>query len=68
MLTTSFEEHFEKMSVSERIGSKIEASKYGLEEKIEIKLDAIKAYHMKTIESIDIKISAIASNKYFSSY
>ena len=51
------------MSVSNRFGRNIEASKSDLEAKIEMKLDVIKSYHVKTIYSLNMKISAIKSTK-----
>ena len=51
------------MSVSNRIGIKIEAEKLELEAIIEMKTDNIKSDHMKNIDSLDMKISAITSNK-----
>ena len=51
------------MSVSNRIGIKIEAYTFYLEAIIEMKLDEIKSDHVKIIDSLDMKISAITSNK-----
>ena len=47
------------MSARNRFVSNIEASKLYLEAIIEMKFYEIKSDHMKTIESLDIKISAI---------
>ena len=47
------------MSVRNRVGSKIEAVKLKIEETIEMKLDDLKADHMKTIDSLDTKPSDI---------
>ena len=51
------------MSASTRVGSNIEESKYEIEATFEMKLDELKYDHMKTIDSLDIKISAITLNK-----
>ena len=51
------------MSVSNRFVRNVEASKLDLEATIEIKSDWIKSDHIKIIDSLGIKISAITSNK-----
>ena len=48
-LTASFEERPDNMSASNRLGINIEASKSEIEAAIELKLDDIKADHMKEI-------------------
>ena len=47
------------MSVSNRVGIKIEASKLDLEATIEMILYDIKDDHVKTINTLNMKISAI---------
>ena len=47
------------MSVGNRVYSNIEAAKMYLEGEIEIKLDEIEADNVKTIISLEMKISAI---------
>ena len=47
------------MSVSNRVGSNNTATKLDLESTIKMKFDEIKADHMYTIYSLDMKISAI---------
>ena len=54
------------MSVSNIFGSKIEADKSEILATIEMKLDDIKAYHMKTVDYLDTKIPAIIPNKHSS--
>ena len=56
---------FEKTSVNNRVGRKIEATKLEIETMIEMKLDEIKAYHMKNIDFLDMKILDITSTKPF---
>ena len=56
------------MSVGNRVYSNIEAAKMYLEGEIEIKLDEIEADNVKTIISLDMKISAITWNIPSSSY
>ena len=51
------------MSANNRVDRNIEAEKSELESTIEMKLDEIKAYHVKTFNSFDMKISSITSNK-----
>ena len=48
-LTPHFEELFENMIVCNRFDRKVEAAKSKIEATIEMKLDYIKTYHMKTI-------------------
>ena len=67
-LTISFEYFLEKRKVINRVGSKIESAKSYPDAIIEIKLYEIKAGHMKTNNSLDIKISSITSNKPSESY
>ena len=52
------------MSVNNRVSVKIEASKLEFETIIQNKVDEIKYNNMKNIDSLDMKISAITSNKY----
>ena len=54
-LTISFEYFLEKRKVINRVGSKIESAKSYPDAIIEIKLYEIKAGHMKTNNSLDIK-------------
>ena len=56
------------MSVINIVDSRVESEKSEPEATIEMKLDDIKAGHMKTIDSIDVKISSITSNKPSSYY
>ena len=56
------------MSVSNRVVRNIESTKSALEATIEMKPDEIKADHMKIINSLDMKISSITSNKPSLSY
>ena len=56
------------MGVSNRVGSKIESTKSDPEAKVSMKIYDIKSDHMKTVDSLDMKISAITSNKPSSSY
>ena len=56
------------MSVNNIFGRNIEAEQLELEETFEIKLDEVKDDHMKTINSFDMKISAITPNKPYSYY
>ena len=51
------------MSVRSKVGNNIESAKYYLEATIEMKCDDIKADHEKTINSLNMKISAITLNK-----
>ena len=51
------------MSANNIVRVKIEAAKLEIETTIENKIDGIKADYMKKIDSLDIKISAITSNK-----
>ena len=55
------------MSANNIVRVKIEAAKLEIETTIEDKIDGIKADYMKKIDSLDIKISAITSNKTASS-
>ena len=59
--TTSFDEILENTSSNNIVGSKIEAATSELESTIEVEPDKITAYHTKTIDSFDMKISAITS-------
>ena len=56
------------MSANNRVDRNIEAEKSELESTIEMKFDEIKADHVKTFNSFDMKISSITSNKPSSSY
>ena len=51
------------MSFNNIFGRQVEASKFELEITIEMNIYEIKADNMKNINSLDIKISSIASNK-----
>ena len=51
------------MSVNNRVGVKTKAEKFEPETTIENKIDEIKADHMKNIDFVDMKISAITSTK-----
>ena len=51
------------MSVKNRVGGKIVASRLEIEMAIKMKLDDIKFDHMKNTESLDMKISTITSTK-----
>ena len=57
---------FKRKIGKHRVGDKIEASKFELETKIESKIDEIKSDHVRNIESLDMKISDIASNNTYS--
>ena len=59
-ITTPFEERIEDISVNDRVGRKFESSKLELETTIEKKKDDIKTNYMENIESLDMKMSAIA--------
>ena len=58
-LNTSFEELLDKISVSNRFDSKIESYELDLEATIDMKFDKIKDDQVKTINYLDMKISAI---------
>ena len=51
------------MSVNNRFGRKVETENLELEIMIEMKIDNIESDHMKNIDSLEIKIAAITSNK-----
>ena len=51
------------MIFKNRGGEKIEASKLKLETTIEMKLDGIKSDRIKNIDSLDMKIPSIVTNK-----
>ena len=55
------------MNVRNRFVSKIETDKSEIEATIEIKLDEIKAYHIKTINSLEKNISYHIKNYSLSS-
>ena len=64
----SFDDYLENMSFNNRFGRNIEAATWEIEATIEMKIDQIKADHIKTINQLDMKISSIASNKPSSYY
>ena len=53
------------MSFRDIVVSKIEATKSDLEVTIEKNIDEIKDYHVKNIDYLNMKISAITSKNFF---
>ena len=58
-IATSFEEWVLKIIINNRLGGKIEVANLEPETMIENKNDEIKSYHMKNIDSLDMKTSSI---------
>ena len=58
-IATSFEEWVLKIIINNRLGGKIEVANLEPETMIENKNDGIKSYHMKNIDSLDMKTSSI---------
>ena len=63
-IATSFEEWVLKIIINNRLGGKIEVANLEPETMIENKNDEIKSYHMKNIDSLDMKTSSIRIYRY----
>ena len=68
MLTTSSEERLKKMSASNRVGNKIDASKLEIGKNIVNKIAYIQDENIKNMTTREMKLSSTASIQYFSLY